>query len=128
MRSRTPSHEAILQHFQARRGLYILGAGASTGLVPFASEFLRTPAIDYVHGGGFPVETPHQSELTRKSIGALLSGDAEDISSLLFPGRIRRPGTAEFPYEEMLRRQPDFLYKAESGVCPPDAEISATSK
>lgn len=107
MLSRTASHEFILQHFRACRGLYILGAGASTGLVPFASEFLRIPAIDQVRGGSFPADTSAQSELTVNSTSALLS--AENISSLVYPDRSKRPGTEDPPYAEILRRQTDYF-------------------
>ena len=35
--------------------------------------------------------------------------DSDDLLSRLFPGRAIRPGTPEFPYKEILRRQPDFF-------------------
>jgi hypothetical protein len=105
----TPSHETILRHFRTCRGLYILGAGASAGLVPFGPEFLRGPGIDYVRGGGFPADLPQQSELTRRSVAAFTGMDVDDRRALFFPGRDIRPGTTDFPVTEFLLRQPDFF-------------------
>jgi hypothetical protein len=105
---RAQSYETILQHFRSRSGLYILGAGASAGIVPFGASFLSTPAVGYVHAGSFPADIPQQSELTRRSIAALLGMNDEDRRARLFGGREIRPGTTDFPYEEQLRRQSDF--------------------
>jgi hypothetical protein len=106
--SSTPSYETVLRHFRTSRGLYILGAGASAGLVPFGLDVLRGPAIDYLQGGGFPVDIPQQSELlTQRIVADLMGMDVDERRSLTFPGRVRRPGTTDFPWE-MSRRQPDF--------------------
>lgn len=105
---RAQSYGTILQHFRSRSGLYILGAGASAGIVPFGASFLSIPAIGYMHGGSFPADIPRQSELTQRSIAALLGMNAEDRRALLFTDREIRPGTTSVPYEELLRRQPDF--------------------
>jgi hypothetical protein len=101
------SYETILQYFRSNSGLYILGAGASAGMVPFGASFLSTPAVSYVLGASFPADIPQQSELTRRSNAALLRMNAEDRHALLFGGREIRVGTTDYPYEELLRRQPD---------------------
>jgi hypothetical protein len=106
--AREPSYETLLQDFRSRSGLYILGAGVSAGIVPFGASFLGAPAIGYVRGASFPAHIPQQSELTRRSIATLLSMDAEARRAVLFDGREVRTGTLDFPYEEFLRRQPDF--------------------
>jgi hypothetical protein len=85
-----------------------VGAGASAGLVPFGLDFLRGPLIDYLQGGGFPVEIPQQSEpLTRRIVQVFMGMDVDDRRSLLFPGRVFRPGTPDFLWE-MSRRLPDL--------------------
>jgi hypothetical protein len=109
MASKTPSHEFLLRHFRARRGLFILGAGASAGAsasageVRFGQDFLIGPALDYVRGGSFPVSIPIPSELSRKIINVAGSVPL----SRIFPDRIIRPGTVEFPYQELVQRMPD---------------------
>jgi len=109
MASTTPSHEFLLWLFRARRGLFILGAGASAGgsgtagEVRFGQDFLIGPALDYVRGGSFPVSLPVPSESSRKIINV-----ARGVPlSRVFPDRIIRPGTDEFPYQELVERMPD---------------------
>lgn len=109
MASTTPSYEFLLRHFRARRGLYILGAGTSAGAsesageVRFGQDFLIGPALEYVRGGSFSVSVPVPSELSRKIVNA-----ARGVPlSRVFPDRIIRPGTDDFPYEEIVQRMPD---------------------
>jgi hypothetical protein len=104
----TPSKEAIFQQFRTCRGLYVLGAGVSAGHVPLSNGLLRAPALDYVRGGCFPAFLPSQSELTKKSVAATTGSNLTTTLSILFPNRTPRPGTEEFPLEEMLRRMPDL--------------------
>ena len=105
----TTSLEFLLWLFRARRGLFILGAGtsagasASAGEVRFGQDFLTGPADDYVRGGSFPVSLPIPSDLTRKIIQIAQCAPL----SRLFPDRIIRPGTDEFPYAEIVQRMPD---------------------
>jgi len=100
-----PSLEALLQEFTTRRGLYVLGAGASAGVAPFGWEFMIRPALNYVRGPSFPGEIPCHSELNRRIIH-----EARDIPmSWFFPGREIRSGTAEPPYRELLARLPNFF-------------------
>jgi hypothetical protein len=109
MASTTPSYEFLLRHLRARRGLYILGAGTSAGAsesageVRFGQDFLIGPALEYVRGGSFPVSLPIPSELSLKIVNV-----ARGVPlSRMFPDRIIRPGTEDFPYEEMVQRMPD---------------------
>lgn len=109
MASTTPSHEFLLWLFRARRGLFILGAGASAGAsesageVRFGLDFLLGPPLDYVRGGSFPVSIPVPSELSHKLIKA-----AQGVPpSRIFPDRNIRPGMQEFPYRELVQRMSD---------------------
>jgi len=94
--------ESLLKRFQARRGLFILGAGASAGAVSFGNDFLIDPALDYVRGSSFPVDLPNPSELTEKIIR--VAGPA--LHSRLFPHRVLRPGSDDFLCNEKLARLP----------------------
>jgi len=109
MVSATPSLEFLLWLFRARRGLFILGAGASAGAsasageVRFGQDFLLGPVLDYVRGGSFPVSLPVQSDLSRKIIKY-----AQDVPlSRVFPNRTIRPSTDDLPYRELMQRMPD---------------------
>ncbi len=103
------TYEFLLSQFRARRGLYILGAGASAGAVQFGSAFLNGPALDYVRNArGFPVLRPSQSDLTRRIISSASNIPIADV----FPERGARPGAVDdrndFPYQDVLLRLPDF--------------------
>ena len=106
MASPTPSLEFLLWLLRARRGLFILGAGASAGAsasageVRFGQDFLLGPALDYVRGGSFPISIPFASELSRKIITVAQSVPL----SRVFPDRIIRPGTDDFLYQELSNR------------------------
>jgi len=108
MAPRAPCKETILRHFRTRRGLYILGAGASVGHVRLSNGLLRAPALAYARGGSFSALVSKQSELTRKSVAAATGNNLKTALSHLFPDRVVRPGTAEFPLEEMLQLMPDL--------------------
>jgi hypothetical protein len=109
MASTTPSLEFLLWLFRARRGLFILGAGASAGAsasageVRFGQDFLLGPALDYVRGGSFPISIPFASELSRQIITVAQSVPLTRV----FPDRIIRPGTDDFLYQELVQRMPD---------------------
>jgi hypothetical protein len=99
-----PSFESLLRQFQAQRGLFIVGAGASAGIVKLGPDFLQAPGIGYVvSGGSYPVEIPSHSALSAKIIRA--AGTVP--LSRVFPGRILRPGSESFPFPELLSRMPD---------------------
>jgi hypothetical protein len=109
MNSRVPSLESILTHFRACRGLYVLGAGASAGHVPFGQAFLRAPALAYLRSSAFSADRPRQSELTSRIVAETLNLDRNTLLSHLFPGRSFRPGSVDFPYRELLRHLPDLF-------------------
>jgi hypothetical protein len=99
-----PSFESLLRQFQAERGLFIIGAGASAGTVKLGPEFLQTPGIDYVtSAGSYPVEIPSHAPLSAKIIRSAGSVPLSQV----FPGRIFRPGSEDFPFRELLSRMPD---------------------
>jgi hypothetical protein len=101
---KTHSYEFLLAHFGARHGLFILGAGASAGQVPLGKELLTGPAFDYVRSAGsFPVIPPKHSALSERIIDAARG----ILPAHIFRNREIRPGTTEFPYQEILERMPD---------------------
>ena len=105
MRSKAirPSYEFILQHFQAQRGLYILGAGASVGTAPFGAEFSRVPSLDYLRNfASFPAIIPVHDELTAR----IIESNADLSISEIWPHLEIRPGTEVPPYLEILQRMP----------------------
>jgi hypothetical protein len=96
--------EPLLRQFRSKRGLFILGAGASAGSVSLGFEFLRAPGIAYVNsGGGYPVEIPAHSPLSEKIIRAASSMPLSQV----LPGRELWPGSEDFPFSELLSRMPD---------------------
>jgi hypothetical protein len=101
--SDAPSYELILRHFQARRGLYLLGAGASAGLVPIGGNLFRIAALDWLRSfSGFSPGIPAHSLLGQRIIEPALG-----ISMFELTGREIRPGTELYPIEAVLRRLPD---------------------
>ncbi len=101
--SDAPSYEFILRHFQARRGLYLLGAGASAGLVPIGGKLFRIAALDWLRSfSGFSPGIPDHSPLGQRIIEPALG-----ISMFELTGREIRPGTEPYPIEAVLRRLPD---------------------
>jgi hypothetical protein len=95
----------MLHEFRTRRGLYVLGAGASAPDVPFGSDLMTAPALDYVrNSGSFPAVVPDKAPLTRRIVA-----EARKVPlSLVHPDREIRPGTDDFPYLELIERLPDF--------------------
>jgi len=99
-----PSFESLLRQFQNQRGLFIIGAGASAGTVKLGPEFLQAPGIDYViSGGSYPIDIPTHAALSEK----IIRSAANVPLSQLFPGRVLRPGSDDFPFRELLNRMPD---------------------
>jgi hypothetical protein len=104
----SPSYEFILRHFQARPGLYILGAGTSAGSAPLGVAFWRSAALDYLRNfGSFPASIPTQAELTTRIINNASNLTVNDI----WPEREIRPGTEILPYPEILRRLPGLFVR-----------------
>lgn len=101
--SEAPSYELILHHFRSRRGLYLLGAGASAGLVPIGGKLFRIAALDWLRSfSGFSPGIPAHSLLGRRIIEPALG-----ISTFELTGREIRPGTEPYPIEAVLQRLPD---------------------
>jgi hypothetical protein len=97
------SYELILRHFQARGGLFLLGAGASAGLVPIGGRLFRIAALDWLRSfSGFSPRIPTHSLLSQRIIEAALG-----ISMFELTGREIRFGTEPYPIEAVLRRLPD---------------------
>lgn len=88
-----------------QRGVFSLSAQARlAGTVKLGPEFLQTPGIDYVtSAGSYPVEIPSHAPLSAKIIRSAASVPLSQI----FPGRILRPGSEDFPFRELLSRMPD---------------------
>jgi len=102
--SRPPiSLEFLYWLFRTRRGLFLLGAGASSSVAPFGTEFFQGPPLDYIQGGAFPVSVPAHDFLTRRLIHATSSLSLDHI----LPGRVIRPGTNDLPFHELLERIPN---------------------
>ena len=89
--------EGLLWRLQAQSALYICGAGASAPTVPFAPALMRQVARDWIDLGSYPVEEAPWSLLTGRVYAA-----AAGIN--YFPERELRPGTEDFPSDEILRR------------------------
>lgn len=100
---RLPDLETMFAEFRARRGLYILGAGASAGEVPLTGDLMRDPAIQFIGGGCFSADIP-----THGTLGArLVAAGCELTGDVLYPDRELRPGTPDFPIREFAIRMPD---------------------
>ena len=60
-------------HFRHNRGLFLLGAGASAGIVPFGLKFIAAPSIDFVDSWtSLSVSRTEQELLTCRSIAAAI--------------------------------------------------------
>lgn len=103
MTSSLISLEYLFWLFRAHRGLFVLGAGASSGATPFGADFFLGPPLDYVRGGSFPVSLPAHSPLTDRLIRMARGFPQHRV----FPGRVFRPGMDDFPLFELLERMPD---------------------
>jgi hypothetical protein len=63
--------EELLWRFRYSKGLFVLGAGASAGIVPFDRKFTASPAIDFLDNlTSFAASPTDKDELTRRSIEA----------------------------------------------------------
>jgi hypothetical protein len=70
---RTILLEELLWRFRHSRGLFILGAGASAGIVPFGLRFMAAPPLDFLeHWTSLSVTPTKQDLLTRRSIEAAM--------------------------------------------------------
>jgi hypothetical protein len=102
-----PSYEDVLRHFRSRRGLFVLGAGASTGLTEFGDRLFTTPAKVYLAGGSFPVEKPVHPLLSQRIIRAA----RPHLVDLAAPDRIIRSGSSREValYQQLLERLPPLF-------------------
>ncbi len=95
----------MLHDFRTRRGLYMLGAGASAGDVPFGHALMAAPALDYLrNAGSFPVVVPEKAALTTRIVEAARTMPL----ALVYPGREIRTGTDDLIYLELIERLPDY--------------------
>ena len=76
--------EELLWCFRHSKGLFLLGAGASTGIVPFSQSLMAAPAVDFHDGFTSLSVSP-----TEKDIAAQRSA-AAGLTKLL--ERRRQPG------------------------------------
>jgi len=99
------SYERLLWRLRSDAGLYLVGAGASAGVAPFARSFWTASTLDFLRNlSSFSAEIPTHSELTNQIIK-----NSNDITiSEIFPDREIRPGTESFPYHEILLRIPNY--------------------
>lgn len=102
MTSNMPSYEFILGQFRTRRGLYILGAGVSTGAAPLGEAFWTAAPLDYLHNlGSFSADIPVHSELTQKMI--------DNSHRLILEDRAIRFGIEDSLLQwEILQRMPNY--------------------
>lgn len=104
MALRTPSLEDMIADFRTRRGVYVVGAGASSGIAPFGAQLFNATGASYFNRGGFSV-TPAKPIILNKAIrNRIMSGSPADV---LIPNRSIRPGTEEPPFEFVLSTMPE---------------------
>jgi hypothetical protein len=98
--------ELLLAHFRSRRGLYLLGAGASAGDVPL--DPLKQVVLQYLReAGGFPIQPPERTPLDVLAMEAGWTLTDADI----YPDRPLRPGTAPTDFRWKLRRAPGLFIR-----------------
>lgn len=97
--------ESIFQTFRTLRGLFVLGAGASAGLVPFGRHLLFAPVLDYLKNAtSFPVQAAEQDNLTARLVSDVSKLSIEQV----YPDCIIRPGdTIDGLRREKLMRLPN---------------------
>ncbi|MGB8992386.1 MAG: hypothetical protein WCD80_10050 [Desulfobaccales bacterium] len=102
MTSNIPSYEFILGQFRTRRGLYILGAGVSTGAALLGEAFWTAAPLDYLRNlGSFSADIPVHSELTQKMI--------DNSRRLILEDRAIRFGIEDSLIQwEILQRMPNY--------------------
>jgi hypothetical protein len=101
----TLSPEAFFHLLRSRRGLYLLGAGASAGEAPFGARLLPGLSIDFLqHAPSYPVSRPDQSRLIRR-----LRKESQHLTAFEVWRRELRPGTDD-PTQQLLQRiSPNFI-------------------
>jgi hypothetical protein len=88
--------------------LYVLGAGASAPDVPFGTDLMTAPALDYVrNSGSFPAIVSDKAPLTRRIVA-----EARKVPLLLaHPDREIRLGADVSLYFELIERLPNFYVR-----------------
>jgi len=98
--------EHVLARFRSRRGLYLLGAGASAGDVPL--DPLKQIVLQYLReAGGFPIQPTKHAPLDLLAIAA--GWDLTDAD--VYPDRPLRPGTPHTDFKWRLRRVPGLFIR-----------------
>jgi hypothetical protein len=93
-----PTLEYLLHVFRTKPGMYFLGAGASSGLTPFGTEFMSGAGLDFVgNANSFSASIPDQPLLNRKIIAA-----TERVL------KSRRSGSRRFAADDLL---PEILQR-----------------
>lgn len=107
------TYEFLFNLFRAKPGIFVLGAGASSGLVPLGKEILKPAPVDFLRRGSFSVNPERQSLLTERSVNSFLGIDPVNLSRLLYPERILRDPedlyTASMHPRPLLQRLPDSV-------------------
>jgi hypothetical protein len=99
------SFEWLLRQWRSETGLYLLGAGASSGIAPLGRAFWTTAPLDFLRSlTSFSAEIPNHSLLTLRMIENSSGITISDI----YPGREIRAGSWEYPIREILQRIPNF--------------------
>jgi hypothetical protein len=108
MTSSVPSYEFLLSHFRTDSGLYLLGAGTSAGVAPLGRAFWTAPPLDFLRNlTGFSPNKPAHSALACE----IIKNSSSISLSEIFPDREIRPGSVDFPYEEILKRIPNYYVR-----------------
>jgi hypothetical protein len=100
-----PNPAAFLRRLCTERGLYFLGAGASTGEAPRGASFLRDPLIDFLrHAHSFSSNAPEHPPLSRLLLneGSNITASDIDIYCTL------RAGTEDTTQKRLQLMQPNF--------------------
>lgn len=97
------TYEFLLHQFVRGGGMFIVGAGASTGITQFGNDFLSEPVFEYLQGGSFPVSVPPQTELKRRLINA---ARPRLVAQGTFDQQTSWRALDDFPYLEMAERVP----------------------
>lgn len=100
-----PDPAFFLHSLRTRRGLYLLGAGASVGEVAFGADIVRNPTIDLLfHANSFPADLPHMPPLS-----SLSCAYGADVTNYDIFGRTLPLGTVDITPELIRRIQPNAL-------------------
>ena len=98
-----PTLDQMFINLRTRMGLFLIGAGASAGLSPLGRDFWRDAPLDYLRNqAALPAKITQRNLLTRR----MIENSRIEIRDL-FPGREHRPGTEDYPINDILKRLPN---------------------